>query len=98
MIAIKILQTINTCFYLYSILIIVRCFLTWIPNINWDAPIFAGLRGAVDPYMNLFRKILPPIGMFDFSPILALLILYPINWVVIRIFILIFGALGMLGH
>ena len=98
MIASNIIQAVNTCFYLYYILIIVRCLLTWIPNINWENPIFMGLKSAVDPYLNWFRIIIPPIGMFDFSPILALFALVPFNWIVIQILVVIFRALGMLGQ
>jgi YggT family protein len=28
-----------------------------------------------DPYLNLFRRIIPPLGMFDLSPIVAFLCL-----------------------
>lgn len=98
MIAIKIIQAINTCFYVYSLMIIARCLLTWLPNVNWENPILAGLKSSVDLYLNFFKKIIPPIGMFDFSPILALFLLYPLNWIVVRILVIIFNALGMLGQ
>ena len=98
MIASKILQAVNTCFYAYSLLIIIRCLLTWLPNINWENPIFMGLKSAVDPYLSLFKRIIPPIGMFDFSPIVAMFVLWPLNWLVIVILVLIFRVLGMLGQ
>jgi YggT family protein len=31
---------------------------------------------STDWYLNIFRRFIPPIGMFDLSPIVALLVLY----------------------
>lgn len=33
------------------------------------------LRSVCDPYLALFRRFIPPIGAFDFSPIVAILVL-----------------------
>jgi uncharacterized protein YggT (Ycf19 family) len=33
------------------------------------------LRDVCEPYLRLFRRLIPPIGMFDLSPILALILL-----------------------
>jgi YggT family protein len=33
------------------------------------------LRQVCDPYLALFRRFIPPIGAFDFSPIVAILVL-----------------------
>jgi uncharacterized protein YggT (Ycf19 family) len=33
------------------------------------------LRDVCEPYLRLFRRLIPPIGMFDLSPILALFLL-----------------------
>ena len=33
------------------------------------------LSKIVEPYLSIFRKIIPPIGMIDISPIIALLAL-----------------------
>jgi YggT family protein len=33
------------------------------------------LSPITDPYLNLFRSIIPPMGGIDFSPILAILVL-----------------------
>lgn len=97
MIAIKILQAINTCFYVYMLMILARCLLTWLPNLNWENPILAGLKSAVDVYLNLFKKIIPPVGMFDFSPIVACFALYLLNWIIIKIGILIINIFGSIA-
>lgn len=62
----------------YSSIIFVYVLMSWIPvqNYRWLAEIYAFLGKICDPYLNLFRKIIPPIGgMVDVSPIVALLVL-----------------------
>ena len=43
-------------------------------------PVIARIREFLDqtvsPYLNLFRRFIPPVGMFDLSPMLALIVLY----------------------
>lgn len=67
---------INQLFYFYYLLLIIRIFLTWIPNIDWDSQPFAVMRSLTDPFLNIFRGIIPPIGgMLDISPIIAFIAL-----------------------
>jgi YggT family protein len=33
------------------------------------------LRDVAEPYLRLFRKLLPPIGMIDFTPMIAIIVL-----------------------
>lgn len=96
MIGIKILQAVSLFFYVYMIMICVRCLLTWIPNLNWENPFLAGLKSAVDIYLDLFRKIIPPLGPFDLSPVVAMIVLILIEKPVIWIFAIILNLLGLL--
>lgn len=59
----------------YTALLFIRILLSWFPNINWFDPPFSILSQLTDPYLNLFRSIIPPLGGLDFSAILALLLL-----------------------
>lgn len=69
-------STVGTLFYFYYILIIIRIFLSWVPNIEWQEQPFAWLRSIVDPFLNIFRGVIPPIGgMLDVSPIIAIILL-----------------------
>ena len=36
-------------------------------------------------YLRPFRRVIPPVGMFDLSPIVALIVLYVVNAVVVRV-------------
>lgn len=42
------------------------------------------LRDVCEPYLRIFRRIIPMAGMLDFSPIVAILVLTLINAVVVR--------------
>ena len=64
---------------IYTFLLIVRILLSWFPNINWFDPPFSIVSQLTDPYLNVFRSIIPPLGGLDFSPILAILLLQVIQ-------------------
>lgn len=60
---------------LYFVLLIVRILLSWFPNLDWSNPLLSTLGQLTDPYLNLFRSLIPPMGGIDFSAILAILLL-----------------------
>ncbi len=70
-----ILGTVSSFISIYLGLLFIRVLLTWFPNINWSNQPFAALSQITDPYLNLFRSIIPPLGGMDFSPMLAFLAL-----------------------
>lgn len=77
-------DTVSLLFYFYYILIIIRIFLTWIPSIRWEQQPFAWMRSVTDPFLNIFRGIIPPIGgMLDISPILAIILLQILQGLVV---------------
>ncbi len=97
MIAIKIITAIANCFYVFLLMIFIRCLLTWIPGLNWNNPILNALRSSVDLYLDLFRKFIPPVGPFDLSPIVATFVLIFIRNGIVYGAAYIFAALGMLN-
>ena len=56
---------------IYNFLLIIRILLTWFPNLDSSNPIISSLYSITDPYLNVFRGVIPPIGGLDLSPILA---------------------------
>lgn len=89
MLAVKV---INNLFYFYFLLIILRIFLTWIPNINWYQQPFKSVREVTDIYLDIFRRFIPPISGLDFSPIIALVVLQIIQVVVVNLVASLVGA------
>ncbi len=74
-VAAVLIQAISRFLQIYSVLLIIRILLTWFPTVDWSNPIFSTLAQLTDPYLNLFRSIIPPIGGLDLSAILAILAL-----------------------
>lgn len=75
-------RAVGTLFYFYYLLIIIRIFLSWIPSIDWQTQPFFWIRSVTDPFLNIFRGIIPPIGMLDISPIIAIILLQILNGVI----------------
>jgi YggT family protein len=57
-----------------SIAILVRILLTWFP-VDQSNPIIRLLNEVTEPVLAPFRRIVPRIGMFDLSPIAAMLVI-----------------------
>lgn len=88
----QISRLVDLLFYFYYLLLIIRIFLTWIRTIDWYAQPYAWLRSITDPFLNIFRNIIPPIGgMLDISPILAFIVLQLVQSFVLNIL----GSLGL---
>ncbi|MGK7901599.1 MAG: YggT family protein [Hormoscilla sp.] len=77
------ITTIGSFLQIYFVLLIIRILLSWFPNINWFDPPFSILSQLTDPYLNLFRSIIPPIGGIDISPILAIFLLQFVQQLVV---------------
>jgi YggT family protein len=70
-------------FTVYLILIFIRILLTWIPRMPYNRALNAVVKfvhDVTDPYLRLFRRVLPPVGgsgfALDLSPIIAIIVLY----------------------
>ncbi len=79
---------VNDIFNIYFWLIIVRIFLTWIPSIDWYSQPFSTLALIADVVLTPFRRIIPPLGGLDFSPIIALFFLQFVQFAVVRMFLI----------
>ena len=44
------------------------------PYSRWTDAILNFLRDVCEPYLKIFRRFIPAIGMFDFSPIIAIIL------------------------
>ncbi|KKB73823.1 MULTISPECIES: YggT family protein [Bacillus] len=58
----------------YSFALIIYIFMSWVPNAR-ETSIGRVLASLCEPYLEPFRKIIPPIGMIDISPIVAIFVL-----------------------
>ena len=74
---------INHLFQIYFWLILVRCLLSFVPSIDWYRQPFTFVKETTDLWLNLFRGLVPPIGGFDFSPIVAIIALQILNYIIV---------------
>jgi YggT family protein len=81
---------VDALFLVYIILIFVRILLSWIPRIPYNPTLSAiinFIHEVTDPYLNLFRRILPPVGgggfALDLSPIIAIFVLLIVRALVV---------------
>lgn len=78
---IPIIQTINNVLYIYTIIVVVSVVMSWLRPDPYN-PIVRFIYSITEPVFYKIRKILPlRISMFDFTPIIVILLLTIIqNW------------------
>jgi len=81
---IYLIDAVNIVFQVYTLMIFVRIIASWIPQV-YEYKIMHFIMFYTDPYLNFFRKFIPPLGMMDFSPIIAFLCLSFIQGLVINL-------------
>lgn len=64
---------------LYSALIFIYVLMSWFPVRGTLYDAYRVIGSVVEPYLNLFRNLIPPLGGMDFSPWVAILVL---QWVI----------------
>jgi YggT family protein len=81
---------VDALFLVYIILLFVRILLSWIPRIPYNPTLSAiinFIHEVTNPYLNLFRRILPPVGgggfALDLSPMIAIFVLFIIRAIVV---------------
>jgi YggT family protein len=81
---------IYTLVLVYLVLIFIRILTSWIPRMPYNRYLAAFLKfvsDVTDPYLNLFRRILPPVrigpGALDLSPIVATFVLIIVSSIVV---------------
>ena len=85
-------EYVNAVFLVYIILIFIRVLLSWIPRMPYNPTLRAVVdfvHEVTDPYLNIFRRILPPLGggrmAIDLSPIVAIIVLLIAQGVVVEL-------------
>lgn len=72
-------------FQVYTLMLFVRIISSWVPE--WrETKVVQFVSFYTDPYLDLFRKVVPPLGGIDFSPILAFISLSIIESFLLRLF------------
>ena len=69
----------------FLVLIIARIILSWMPFLR-EGRVMWILYSLTEPVMAPFRRMIPPLGMLDLSPMLLILLLNYAQWAVLRVF------------
>ena len=79
-------------FLVYIVLILIRVLLSWIPRMPYNPTLRAVLdfiTDTTDPYLNLFRRIIPPIGGggfgLDLSPMIGIIVLFILRGLIVAL-------------
>jgi len=77
-------------FLVYIILILIRVLMSWVPRMPYNPTLRAVLdfiTETTDPYLNVFRRIIPPIGGggfgLDLSPMIGIIVLVVLRSLVV---------------
>jgi len=73
---------VSALFLVYTVLVLLNVLISWVPRMPYNRALRATLdfvKETTDPYLNLFRRVLPPIGgggfALDLSPIIGIILL-----------------------
>ncbi len=73
---------VNALFIVYIVLIFINILVSWLPRVPYNRPLRVVLdfvSETTNPYLNLFRRFLPPVGgggfALDLSPMLGIIVL-----------------------
>ena len=70
--------------FLYILLNLLFSFGMKLPYARWSDAILTFLRDVCEPYLRLFRRFIPPIGMLDLSPMIGIFVLIIVRIVVVN--------------
>jgi YggT family protein len=81
---------VSAVFYVYIILIFLYILLNLLfstgvhpPYARWSDAVLKFLRDVSEPYLRIFRRFIPAVGMFDFSPMIGIIVLWLLRTVIV---------------
>jgi YggT family protein len=69
-----VIAVIDLFFWVYTLMLFGRILGSWVPELQ-EMQAMRFISYCTDPYLNIFKKVIPPLGMIDISPIVAFLCL-----------------------
>ena len=68
------IKMINILFQVYTLMLFGRIIASWFPQL-YEYRAMQFISYYTDPYLDFFRRFIPPLGMIDFSPVIAFICL-----------------------
>ena len=76
----------NSLFIVFQLCILVRILMSWVtiaPMRKWSQAVVQFFHDTTGWYLDLFRRMIPPVGPLDLSPMVALIVLFIVQRTVI---------------
>ncbi len=70
--------------FVYILLQLLFSFGMRMPYSRYSDALMSFLRDVAEPYLRIFRRFIPSIGMFDFSPMVAIIVLYIVRTIIVN--------------
>ncbi|MCZ7547301.1 MAG: YggT family protein [Anaerolineae bacterium] len=78
------IQVIQLVFYLWQLMLLARILLSWV-QVDPYNPIVQFLFSVTEPILRPLRELLPQTGMFDFSPLVAIILAQVVQIVLVQV-------------
>lgn len=75
---------VSTIFLVLRLLLIAKVLTSWVPYYNRKGPVYKFIDMATDPLLEPFKRLIPVMGGFDFSPVIVFLILRFLEDIIVR--------------
>ena len=75
----------NSLFIVFQLCILVRILMSWVtiaPTRKWSQAVVQFFHDTTGWYLDLFRRMIPPVGPLDLSPMVALVVLFIVQRIV----------------
>ncbi len=77
-------ELVNDAFFLYSLVLLARVVASWVPGLDSRQPLVQFLVSLTEPVLAPLRRLLPPVGGLDISPLVAFLLLELVRRLVVQ--------------
>jgi len=85
--AVGLIGLVNLLFQVLYILLILHVILSWVPGIDPHHPAVQFVHRVTAPILVPIRRVLPPAGGFDLSPMVAILLLVVAQRLVVNLLV-----------
>ncbi len=76
---------IHALFLVYTLMLFARILGSWVPQLS-QYRLMQMVGFYTDPYLRLFRKVIPPLGIIDLSPLAAFFVLQLLEHLAVMFF------------
>ncbi|MBI2684651.1 MAG: YggT family protein [Actinobacteria bacterium] len=79
---------VNNLFTVYILIVLIRVLLSWVPVTpirRGPRAVYQFVHDTTNAFLGVFRRVIPPLGPVDLSPMAAIIVLYIGRDLVVRL-------------